>query len=58
MKNNLPSLDQALLRRIFDGVYSGAGQSPEQGLTGDASVPALLNTLYVNAAVQLSFQAG
>lgn len=46
MRINLPPLDQVLLNRIFAGVYGGGGQPLESGRTEDASVPALIDTLY------------
>lgn len=45
MKNNLPSLNEVLLNRIFDGVYGGARQQPN-GLIDHEPVQALINTLY------------
>lgn len=46
MKNNLPSLNEALLNRIFDGVYIIVGHSPEYERTADEHEQALVDTLY------------
>lgn len=46
MKLNLPPLDQALLSRIFAGVYGGGELQPEYGWKNDVSILALLDTLY------------
>ena len=45
MKNNLPVLNEALLNRIFDGVYGGGGQQSNE-LIGHEPVQALIDTLY------------
>lgn len=46
MKTNLPPLNEDLLKKIFDGVYAIAGQSPEYERTPDERIQALLDTLY------------
>ncbi|MDD5300331.1 MAG: hypothetical protein PHD65_07535 [Gallionella sp.] len=45
VKNNLPPLNEVLLNQIFDGVYGGAGQQPNE-LIGHEPLQALIDTLY------------
>lgn len=47
MRRNLPPLDQELLERIFDSVYIGYKQTPDQRIS------ALVDTLY--AMLQFNF---
>lgn len=54
MKINLPPLDQALLIRIFDGVYSGVGQASEHA--SDELTRTMINTLYVMQRFNYSFR--